>query len=138
MTCTNWPRATRPIRVVRLTRISCSIGFLQYMPSCQSQCITSNLKYLEVHRFALLEAFVNLSFRQLQTFREVMRANSLSEAARSLGRTQPAVSAMIASLSLKWVFGFSSGIAVDWSRDPKLIIFMRRPIIFSVALPRRR
>ncbi|MEQ8900825.1 MAG: LysR substrate-binding domain-containing protein [Roseovarius sp.] len=56
------------------------------------------MKYLEVHRFALLEAFVNLSFRQLQTFREVMRANSLSEAARSLGRTQPAVSAMIASL----------------------------------------
>jgi len=41
---------------------------------------------------------MNLSFRQLQTFVEVMRAGSVSEAGRSLGRTQPAVSAMIAGL----------------------------------------
>lgn len=41
---------------------------------------------------------MNLSFRQLQSFVEVMRHNSVTEAARSLGRTQPAVSAMIASL----------------------------------------
>lgn len=47
---------------------------------------------------------MNLSFRHLQTFREVMRANSVSEAARSLGRTQPAVSAMIASLETELGF----------------------------------
>ncbi len=41
---------------------------------------------------------MNLSFRQLQTFREVMRTGSISEASRALGRTQPAVSAMIAGL----------------------------------------
>jgi DNA-binding transcriptional LysR family regulator len=41
---------------------------------------------------------MNLSFRQLQTFIEVMRAGSVSEAGRSLGRTQPAISAMIAGL----------------------------------------
>ena len=41
---------------------------------------------------------MNLSIRQLQCFREVMRSGSISEAARTLGRTQPAVSAMIASL----------------------------------------
>lgn len=41
---------------------------------------------------------MNLSFRQLQAFREVMRTGSISEAARALNRTQPAVSAMIASL----------------------------------------
>lgn len=38
----------------------------------------------------------NLTIRQLQTFREVMRTGSISEASRALGRTQPAVSAMIA------------------------------------------
>ena len=41
---------------------------------------------------------MNLSFRQLQTFVEVMRSGSVSEAGRSLGRTQPAISAMIAGL----------------------------------------
>ncbi|MBW8635595.1 LysR family transcriptional regulator [Hoeflea sp. WL0058] len=41
---------------------------------------------------------MNLSFRQLQTFVEVMRVGSVSEAGRSLGRTQPAVSAMISGL----------------------------------------
>ncbi len=41
---------------------------------------------------------MNLSFRQLVTFREVMRTGSISQAARALGRTQPAVSAMIAGL----------------------------------------
>jgi DNA-binding transcriptional LysR family regulator len=41
---------------------------------------------------------MNLSFRQLQTFVEVMRTGSVSEAGRSLGRTQPAISATIASL----------------------------------------
>lgn len=40
----------------------------------------------------------NLSIRQLQTFAEVMRAGSISEAARILGRTQPAVSSTIYSL----------------------------------------
>ena len=40
----------------------------------------------------------NLSIRQLQTFREVMRAGSVSGAARTLGRTQPTVSAMLANL----------------------------------------
>lgn len=41
---------------------------------------------------------MNLSIRQLQAFREVMRTGSISEAARALNRTQPAVSAAIASL----------------------------------------
>ncbi|KZM50871.1 LysR substrate-binding domain-containing protein [Labrenzia sp. OB1] len=41
---------------------------------------------------------MNLSFRQLQTFVEVMRTGSVSEAGRALGRTQPAISAMIAGL----------------------------------------
>ncbi|MEH6473262.1 MAG: LysR substrate-binding domain-containing protein [Halopseudomonas sp.] len=41
---------------------------------------------------------MNLSIRQLQAFREVMRTGSISEAARALNRTQPAVSSMIASL----------------------------------------
>lgn len=41
---------------------------------------------------------VNLSFRQLLTFVEVMRTGSLSEAARVLGRTQPSVSTAISGL----------------------------------------
>src|SRR6056297_3049472 len=40
----------------------------------------------------------NLTFRQLLTFRTVMRLGSVSGAARQLGRTQPAVSATISSL----------------------------------------
>ena len=41
---------------------------------------------------------MNLTFRQLRTFVEVMGTGSVSEAGRSLGRTQPAVSATIAGL----------------------------------------
>ncbi|MBV2361501.1 LysR family transcriptional regulator [Thalassococcus sp. CAU 1522] len=41
---------------------------------------------------------MNLSFRQMMTFREVMRSGSITEAARALGRTQPAVSTMIRTL----------------------------------------
>lgn len=41
---------------------------------------------------------MNLSIRQLATFREVMRSGSISQAARTVGRTQPAVSTMIATL----------------------------------------
>ncbi|WP_245796784.1 LysR family transcriptional regulator [Vibrio aerogenes] len=41
---------------------------------------------------------INLSIKQLETFRTVMRSGSVSEAARSLCRTQPAVSAMLVSL----------------------------------------
>jgi len=48
---------------------------------------------------------MNLSFRQLRTFREVMRLGSVSEAARAIGRTQPSVSAMIANLEQE--LGFS-------------------------------
>lgn len=40
----------------------------------------------------------NISIRQLQAFREVMRSGTVSEAARILGRTQPAVSALIGNL----------------------------------------
>ena len=46
----------------------------------------------------------NLSIRQLQTFREIMRSGSVTAAARVLGRTQPSVSAMLASLEAE--FGF--------------------------------
>lgn len=41
---------------------------------------------------------MHLSLRQLATFREVMRSGSISQAARSLGRTQPAVSTMVRTL----------------------------------------
>jgi DNA-binding transcriptional LysR family regulator len=41
---------------------------------------------------------MHLSLRQLTTFREVMRSGSISQAARSVGRTQPAVSTMIQTL----------------------------------------
>jgi len=41
---------------------------------------------------------MNLTFRQLRAFREVMRLGSVSEAARAIGRTQPSVSAMISNL----------------------------------------
>jgi DNA-binding transcriptional LysR family regulator len=41
---------------------------------------------------------MHLSLRQLATFREVMRSGSISQAARSVGRTQPAVSTMIQTL----------------------------------------
>lgn len=41
---------------------------------------------------------MNLSFRQMMTFREVMRSGSITEAARAMGRTQPAVSTMIQTL----------------------------------------
>ena len=40
----------------------------------------------------------NISIRQIQTFVEVMRVGSISEAARRIGRTQPAVSSTISSL----------------------------------------
>lgn len=40
----------------------------------------------------------DLTLLQLRTFREVMRAGTISEASRTLGRTQPAVSAVIAGL----------------------------------------
>jgi DNA-binding transcriptional LysR family regulator len=46
----------------------------------------------------------NISFRQLLTFRTVMQAGSVSEAARLLGRTQPAVSATIAGLEAELGF----------------------------------
>lgn len=48
---------------------------------------------------------MNLSIRQISTFREVMRSGSISKAARTVGRTQPAVSAMIATLEEE--LGFS-------------------------------
>lgn len=41
---------------------------------------------------------MHLSLRQLSTFREVMRSGSISQAARTLGRTQPAVSTMVQTL----------------------------------------
>lgn len=41
---------------------------------------------------------MNLTFRQLATFREVMRSGSISQAARTVGRTQPAVSTMVQTL----------------------------------------
>ncbi len=40
----------------------------------------------------------NLTLRQLETFREVMRSGSISAASRTLLRTQPAVSTMIANI----------------------------------------
>ena len=39
-----------------------------------------------------------MNLRHLEVFREVMRTNSITQSARNLGRTQPAISATIASL----------------------------------------
>ena len=47
---------------------------------------------------------MNLSIRQLMTFREVMRSGSISQAAKTVGRTQPAVSTMIATLETELGF----------------------------------
>jgi len=47
---------------------------------------------------------MNLSFKQLVTFKEVMRTGSISEAARALKRTQPAISTMIHSLETELGF----------------------------------
>jgi len=47
---------------------------------------------------------MNLTFRQLRAFREVMRSGSISEAARTLGRTQPSVTSMIANLEAELGF----------------------------------
>lgn len=41
---------------------------------------------------------MHLSLRQLSTFREVMRSGSISQAARAMGRTQPAISTMMQTL----------------------------------------
>lgn len=41
---------------------------------------------------------MHLSLRQLSTFREVMRSGSISQAARTVGRTQPAVSSTVQNL----------------------------------------
>lgn len=41
---------------------------------------------------------MNLSVRQLSTFLEVIRSGSISQAARTIGRTQPAVSTLISGL----------------------------------------
>lgn len=47
---------------------------------------------------------MNLTLAQLQTFRTVMRTGSISEAARSLNRTQPAVTTRIANLETELGF----------------------------------
>ena len=47
---------------------------------------------------------MNLSFRQLSTFLEVIRSGSISQAARTIGRTQPAVSALISGLEVELGF----------------------------------
>ncbi len=46
----------------------------------------------------------NLSIRQLQTFREIMRSGTVSAASRVLGRTQPSVSTMLANLETELGF----------------------------------
>lgn len=46
----------------------------------------------------------NLSIRQLQTFREIMRSGSVSAASRVLGRSQPSVSTMLANLETELGF----------------------------------
>ncbi len=48
---------------------------------------------------------MNLSLRQIITFREVMRSGSISRAAKTVGRTQPAVSTMISTLEAELGFG---------------------------------
>jgi DNA-binding transcriptional LysR family regulator len=47
---------------------------------------------------------MHLSLRQLSTFREVMRSGSISQAARIVGRTQPAVSTTVRTLEVQLGF----------------------------------
>lgn len=47
---------------------------------------------------------MHLSLRQLSTFREVMRSGSISQAARAVNRTQPAVSTMVQTLEAQLGF----------------------------------
>jgi len=57
--------------------------------------IKSNLIYFDLDKFDL---WIIMHLSQLAAFREVMTAGSLSQAARNLNRTQPAVSLAIKSL----------------------------------------
>lgn len=47
---------------------------------------------------------MNITLRQLSTFREVMRCRSVSDAARAIGRTQPSVSSAISNLEAELGF----------------------------------
>ena len=67
---------------------------------------------------------MNLSIRHLTTFREVMRSGSISEAARNLGRTQPAVSAMIAGLEEELSFALFLREPGKFSPTPEAEFFL--------------
>ena len=68
--------------------------------------IGSNCKFCWIDRVFEYsgQMIPNLSIRQLQTFREIMRSGSVTGASRVLGRTQPSVSAMLASLEAELGF----------------------------------
>jgi len=67
---------------------------------------------------------MHLSFRQLATFREVMRSGSISQAARAVGRTQPAVSTMIQTLEDQLGFQLFTRLEGKLSPTPEAHFFL--------------
>lgn len=67
---------------------------------------------------------MHLSFRQLATFREVMRSGSISQAARTVGRTQPAVSTMIQTLENQLGFALFVRLHGKLSPTPEAQFFL--------------
>lgn len=67
---------------------------------------------------------MNISFRQLQAFQEVMRTGSISDAARSLHRTQPAVSSLIANLEQELGIELFERQRGKLIRKPEAILFL--------------
>jgi len=67
---------------------------------------------------------MHLSFRQLATFREVMRSGSISQAARAVGRTQPAVSTMIQTLEDQLGFQLFTRLQGKLSPTPEAHFFL--------------
>ena len=76
---------------------------------------------------------MHLSLRQLTTFREVMRSGSISQAARSVGRTQPAVSTMIRTLEDQLGFALFVRDRASSSPRPRRISSARNARISSAA-----
>lgn len=66
---------------------------------------------------------MNLTLRQMRTFREVMRTGSITEAARNLGRTQPAVSAMISGLEAELGFTLFDRAPGRFEPTPEALFF---------------
>ncbi|WP_102225303.1 LysR family transcriptional regulator [Acidimangrovimonas sediminis] len=81
---------------------------------------------------------MNLTVRQLETFREVMRCRSISEAARNLGRTQPAVSSMIMGLEAELGFRLFERTPGRFEETPEAIFFAEETEAILARIDRTR